>query len=95
MRKMNFFALCIAFVGATAWAEQAVVTINSMMCTSCVDKVTQQFKGNPSVKSATVSLKEKTLSLDFVPEKTLADDDIKKMVKTAGFTVDKIERKSH
>ncbi len=67
-----------------------LVQINGMVCAFCVDNLKKVFSKTEAVDSLDIDLKTKLLTLKFKPNKSLKDDEIKKFVKDAGYSVVKI-----
>lgn len=87
---MAFAAL---FHSGAVFAETAKVTVKGMVCAFCAQGIKKKFGENPNVQSTEVNLDKKVVDLEFKKEKTLSDEEIKKLITEAGYNVVKIERK--
>lgn len=75
-------------------AEQAIVKIEGMVCTSCVEGVEAHLKKAPEVESASVDLRSNTATVSFIKGKSLSDEAIKRIIADAGYEVTEVKRVS-
>ena len=102
---MLFFGMGYPFL--TAYAAESVhkghseakksskevnVKVNGMVCSFCTSKLEKSFKEKSEVSQVHVNLDSKNIHVVFAENKNLSDDEIKKIVTDAGYTVVKLER---
>lgn len=66
-----------------------VAAVEGMMCDHCVMHVTKALEGVKGVKSAKVSLKDKSAVIEC--DESVKDDDLKKAVEEAGYSITSIK----
>ena len=66
------------------------LTIQGMHCASCASNIERSLKKVPGVKNATVSLMLNKSTLEA--EDFVSDEDLKKAVKRAGYSVINVEK---
>ncbi len=69
------------------------IGLNGLVCDFCSLALNKTFKKQDEVRGTHVDLDTKTLSVALVTGETLANDDILKLVKKAGYTVTSISHK--
>ena len=65
--------------------EKTTLHIEGMSCAHCQKRAEEALKGVKGVKSAQVSLEDKSAEVSFIPAKTSRDELIK-AVEAAGYT---------
>lgn len=77
---------------AQAFAADAVVEVNGMVCDFCAQAITKSFKRRAEIADIRVDLTAKIVSLAFKPGQTLDDATIRRIVTNAGYTVVALRR---
>lgn len=85
--------LSIILISASAEARELVVGIKGMVCNFCAQSIEGKFKKEKAVKSVDVNLDDRIMILKFKKDQTLTDDQIKGLVKDAGYLVEYIKEK--
>lgn len=92
--KVGVVALVLAGSPVWAAATHADVTVNGMVCSFCAQGITKKFKARPEVDSVRVVLKDQQVHLIFKDGATMKDDEITALLRQAGYSVEKIDRKA-
>lgn len=97
MRKLNsVIVTLIASVSLmTSFAiaqESAILQVSGVVCSFCAQGIQKKFQQTGVVKSVNVDLDKHEVSLEFVESKTLTDDEINKLLESAGYNLLKVER---
>jgi mercuric ion binding protein len=79
-------------MAASAFAETARVQVNGMVCAFCAQGIKKKFSENPNVESCEVDLDKKIVEVKIKKDKKVSDDEIKKVIKDAGYAAIKLER---
>jgi mercuric ion binding protein len=74
-------------------AKEVTIGVNGMVCGFCAQGIARKFSADPAVEKVKVSLENKVVSLQLKEGKSISDDSINNLLKDAGYTVSKIERK--
>jgi len=82
------FPLGVAF----AANEKISVEIKGMVCAFCAQGITSSFEKHGSISVVTVEIEKHAVILELKDGQEISDDEIKKVVKEAGYDVGKIER---
>ena len=90
--KNIMIALSVFLFTASAFAETAKVQVNGMVCAFCAQGIKKKFAENPNVESCEVDLDKKIVEIKMKKDKKVSDDDIRKTIKDAGYTVIRVER---
>ena len=86
------FVLC-AGVGHSAESKPyATVTVKGMVCSFCVQGVEKKLLNLKHVQKVTVDLEKKTVSIWVVKDGTVADNDIREAIRSAGYNIEAIQR---
>ena len=96
MFKKSFFLFSLAalfFASTLAFAETITVHVQGVVCAFCAQGIQKQFKAINAVKTVNVNLDEKTVLVELIPDGTLTDEAIQKLIQDAGYNVTGIERK--
>lgn len=80
--------LTVAAAQAAGTSQQLVV--EGMTCSSCEKSIKAAFAKLPEVKAVAVDVKKGTVVLEFQPEKTLTEQQIRDAVTGAGYKVTKV-----
>jgi copper chaperone CopZ len=84
--------LCSLFISSFAVAEEVKVNINGLNCSLCENGLESKFKTIKNTQKVSVDLNKLEVLLTSVPETTIDENEIKKVVSEAGFIVEKISR---
>jgi copper chaperone CopZ len=87
------FAQKDANLSPVASEKKIIVTVKGMVCSFCAQGIEKKLKAFKEVKSVNVDLDEKKVFLDLQPGLELSEDQLKKIIKDAGFDVVSIEKK--
>jgi mercuric ion binding protein len=90
--KNIVIALSVFLMAASAFAETARVQVNGMVCAFCAQGIKKKFSENPNVESCEVDLDKKIVEVKIKKDKKVSDDEIKKVIKDAGYAAIKLER---
>lgn len=90
--KNIVIALSVFLMAASAFAETAKVQVNGMVCAFCAQGIKKKFAENPNVESCEVDLDKKTVEVKIKKDKKVSDEEIKKIIKDAGYAAIKLER---
>ena len=93
MKKLTFGLLAlIASPPAFAAGKEITATVNGMVCGFCAQGITNKFNAEASVSKVDVSLEKKVVKIDLKEGKDLDDKTVEKILKDAGYNVEKIVR---
>lgn len=75
------------FLGQNSFAEsvQKEYGVSGMVCSFCSQGIEKKFKQQSAVKEVSVSLKDKKLLLTFKDNQSLTDDEVQKILESAGY----------
>jgi copper chaperone CopZ len=102
--KILFLALitlsaAISYSYAYATAEyipltdkDILVTIDGMSCEPCADTINKVFRKDENVVNTSVSLEDKTLTIDTKDNQDISDAKIKELIEWGGYDLVSIER---
>ena len=90
MLQLLFLLLNQSWAGENADIN---VLIKGMVCSFCVQGIEKKFSAEESIQTVNVDLDTSTVSLWLKETKTLSDDRIQTVVKSAGYNVQEIKRK--
>ncbi len=91
MKKSILILALLSSMNAFA-GEKLEVTVKGMVCSFCSQGITKKFQ-EQGVKSVNVSLETHLVSLELNDNQKLDDVAIEKILKDAGYGVEKITRK--
>ncbi len=92
MKKIIITAMLL-LLSVPAFAEEAKITVNGLVCAFCAKGIEKKFKGLDEISSVDVNLDSKLVTVIFKPSKTILDDKLKEIIADAGYSVVSIERK--
>lgn len=75
-----------------AHADTIRAEVKGMVCSFCAQGITKLFRDHEDVAKVTVSLTDSVVILEEKPGRTLADEEIKRIVKDSGFELVSIKR---
>lgn len=76
-----------------ARAETITATVNGMVCAFCATGIEKTFKDLAEVSSVHVDLESHVVHIETADAKTLSDEQVKKIITDAGYSVETIARK--
>ncbi|MDX2235865.1 MAG: heavy metal-associated domain-containing protein [Hyphomonadaceae bacterium] len=77
---------------AAAFAADAEVSVNGLVCDFCAQVLDKSFKRRAEVAAIRVDLTTKVVSIDFKPGATLDDATLRTIITNAGYAVTAIRR---
>jgi mercuric ion binding protein len=95
MKKTKKMILClmITFSSFAFAGEKIEVTVKGMVCSFCSQGITKKFKEQPEIKSISVDLEKHLVVLEQNENHKIDDAKVEKLLKDAGYSVEKITRK--
>lgn len=95
MRMKLFAVLLIAILGAplAVAAEEVHVEVNGLVCGFCAQGIKKTFSKIDSVSDVQVDLAEKRVTIAVKDGEKIADEEIRKLITEAGYTVVGIVRR--
>ncbi len=87
-------ALMCGLTASTVWASvtKYEVTVKGMVCSFCAQGITKKMKARPEVEAVNVLLGEQKVYLTIKDGQSLSEEAIRKILKEAGYGVEKIEK---
>jgi len=84
----------IIFFGLTAAisADTIRATVNGMVCGFCATGIEKTFKAQPGVKTVTVDLQNRLVTVATKEGQTIDDTKLRKLIGNAGYSVVSIDR---
>jgi mercuric ion binding protein len=76
----------------TAAAEIINASVNGMVCAFCATGIEKTFKAQPEVKTVTVDLQKKLVTIETKDGQAIDDIKLKKLIGNAGYSVVTIAR---
>ena len=92
MNKDLLTIMLMFALAAAVSAETIRTTVNGMVCAFCATGIEKTFRKQSEVESVKVDLKEKLVTIQTKPRKTLTDAKVKEIVTYSGYTMGKIVR---
>ncbi len=92
LKVATLFLFAGGLMSSMAHADNVKVTVNGMVCGFCAQGITKKLTKTESVEKINVDLESKIVSFSEIKGKEFKDEDIKKLLTEAGYTVVKIER---
>ena len=68
------------------------VAINGMVCSFCVQGIERKLRLLPATQAVKVDLQKHLVNITLRPGETIADDQLRKLIRDAGFDVRQIKR---
>jgi copper chaperone CopZ len=91
MKKIILIAL-IGLSPLMSYAGEVNVKVNGMVCAFCTNTLEKSFKSKGEVDKVHVDLDKKNIHIVFKESQDLSDEEIKKVVTDAGYTVVEVKR---
>jgi len=79
-------------LSATACADTIRATVNGMVCGFCATGIEKTFKAQPEVKSVTVDLQKRLVTVATKEGQAIDDARLRKLIGNAGYSVVSIDR---
>jgi copper chaperone CopZ len=79
-------------LSAVTYADTIKTTVNGMVCGFCATGIEKTFKARPEVKTVTVDLEKKLVTVTTKEGQTIDDAKLKKLIANAGYSVVAIDR---
>jgi mercuric ion binding protein len=79
-------------LSAVTYADTIKATVNGMVCGFCATGIEKTFKARPEVKTVTVDLEKKLVTVTTKEGQTIDDAKLKKLIANAGYSVVAIDR---
>ena len=92
MKKLFLSIIFMILTSSMAFAEQAQITINGLVCDFCARALEKTFSKQEEVKNIDVNLDTGLITVNFNEGKTLDDANLKKSVIDAGYNIETIKR---
>lgn len=91
MRYYLIIIVSLSLSAATS-ADTIKATVNGMVCGFCATGIEKTFKAQPEVKTVTVDLQKKLVTVATKEGQTLDDARLRKLIGNAGYLVVGIDR---
>lgn len=93
MKYIKILLLTTVFLISTnLFADTKKIKVSGMVCAYCANGIEKKFSKEASVEKVTVDLDTKWVTLKFKEGKSIDDDQIKKLITSAGYHVVSIEK---
>jgi cation transport ATPase len=79
-------------LSAAACADTIKATVNGMVCAFCATGIEKTFKAQPEVKSVTVDLQKRVVTVATKEGQAIDDARLRKLIGNAGYSVVSIDR---
>ena len=79
-------------LSAAACADTIKATVNGMVCGFCATGIEKTFKAQPEVKSVTVDLQKRLVTIATKEGQAIDDARLRKLIGNAGYSVVRIDR---
>ena len=91
---MRYYLTIIVSLGlsVTACADTIRATVNGMVCGFCATGIEKTFKAQPEVKSVTVDLQKRVVTVATKEGQAIDDTRLRKLIGNAGYSVVSIDR---
>jgi cation transport ATPase len=92
---MRTFAAIIAIslgVAGAAYGETIAVTLNAVLCDSCVHEIEKTFARQPEVEAVHVDLAQKQVKIELKRGETMSDLKVIELLKRSGYVAGRIAR---
>ena len=77
---------------AIAPADTIKAKVNGMVCGFCATGIEKTFKAQPEVKTVSVDLEMKLVTVSTKEGRTMDDTKLKKLIANAGYSIVSVER---
>jgi copper chaperone CopZ len=93
---MRIFILSFALLGfsATAAATTIEMDVNGLVCAFCAQGISKTLRSFPATSDVVVSLEQKLVAVATKQGQDISDDDLKRALTNAGYSVKAIHRES-
>ena len=84
--------LALAGISGLASAKTIEMDVNGLVCAFCAQGIEKTLRRNPATADVYVSLEDKVVAVALRDGQDIADDELRKEITDAGFTVKAIDR---
>jgi copper chaperone CopZ len=93
MKRIQLIAgMALLSLSLSSTAATIEMTVNGLVCAFCAHGIEKKLKKFPATASVIVSLEHRLVAIDLKPGQDIADDDLRKALTDAGYTVKAIAR---
>jgi mercuric ion binding protein len=89
--RLLIFIISLSICSGAA-ADTIKATVNGMVCAFCATGIEKTFKAQPEVKTVTVDLQKRLVTIHTKERQTIDDAKLKKLLGNAGYSVVAIAR---
>jgi copper chaperone CopZ len=93
---MKRFSICSAVIllamTATSSAATIEMTVNGLVCAFCAQGIEKKLKKFPATSEVVVNLEQRLVAVALKDGQDIADEDLRKALQDAGYTVKAIAR---
>lgn len=91
---MKILLFVIGLSMSNAWAFETLnVSVKGMVCSFCAQGIEKKFSAHPAVESVKANLTDHNVTLVLRDGQQLDDATVEKLLKDAGYSIDKVVRK--
>ena len=93
--SMHLIYLVASLISRVTWADTGLVELHvkGVVCSFCAAGIEKILIANPNVESVAISLRTAIVTVHFKSEKTVRDEELKKLIQDAGYEVSSIEHR--
>ena len=91
---LSLSILSILPAAATATAATIEMDVNGLVCAFCAQGIEKTLRAFPATTDVVVSLEKKLVALSTKDDQDIPDDELKRALTNAGYTVKAIRRES-
>jgi mercuric ion binding protein len=92
MQKYLLTIIITLGLTAAVSAETIRASVNGMVCGFCATAIEKTFKRQAEVKTVTVDLEKRLVTVETKPGETIDDARLKKLITNSGYSVVSIDR---
>ncbi|HEX5124771.1 MAG TPA: heavy-metal-associated domain-containing protein [Rhodanobacteraceae bacterium] len=95
MKPFKLFFCALALVTATGSAAATIeMEVNGLVCAFCAQGIEKKLRANPATVDVVVSLEERLVAVSTRDGQDITDDELRRALTDAGYTVVGIRRES-
>jgi mercuric ion binding protein len=91
MKQYLLTSVITLSLAAVSSADTIKARVNGMVCGFCATGIEKTFKAQPEVKSVSVDLPDRLVTVSTKEGKTMDDAKLKKLIANAGYSVVSVE----
>lgn len=96
MNRFKFLLAAVLFgISSVASAQTIEMDVNGLVCGFCAQGIEKTLKGLPATEGVFVSLEHRLVAVKLKDGTDIDDDELRKALKDAGYTVVAIHRTGH